>query len=43
MAEDTAAFSAIGVGYVALRLGGKTIEEAVGRIERFGAEVIAKQ
>jgi probable F420-dependent oxidoreductase len=43
MAEDTAALSAIGVGYVALRLGGETIEEAVERIERFGAEVIAKQ
>jgi hypothetical protein len=43
MAEDTAALSAIGVGYVALRLGGETIEEAVEHIERFGAEVIAKQ
>jgi probable F420-dependent oxidoreductase len=42
MEEDTAALSAIGVGYVALRLGGETIEEAVERIERFGAEVIAK-
>jgi hypothetical protein len=35
MAEDTAALSAIGVGYEALRLGGETIEEAVERIERF--------
>jgi probable F420-dependent oxidoreductase len=43
MAEDTAALSAIGVGYVALRLGGETIEEAVERIERFGVEVIAKE
>ena len=43
MAEDTAALSAIDVGYVALRLGGETVEEAVERIERFGAEVIAKQ
>ena len=43
MVEDSAALSAIGVGYVALRLGGETVEEAVERTERFGAEVIAKQ
>jgi probable F420-dependent oxidoreductase len=43
MAEDTAALEAIGVGYAALRLGGETIGEAVERIERFGAEVIARQ
>jgi probable F420-dependent oxidoreductase len=41
MAADAEALSAIGVEDVALRLGGATIEEAVARIERFGAEVIA--
>jgi len=34
--------SSIGVGHVALRLGGDTVEASVERIERFGAEVIAK-
>jgi probable F420-dependent oxidoreductase len=42
MAADVAALAAIDVGYVALRLGGDTVDEAVARIERFGAEVIAK-
>jgi alkanesulfonate monooxygenase SsuD/methylene tetrahydromethanopterin reductase-like flavin-dependent oxidoreductase (luciferase family) len=42
MAEDAAALSAAGVGHVALRLGGATGADAVARIERFGAEVIAK-
>jgi len=42
MAEDAAALSAIGLRHVALRLGGDTIEDAVARIERFGAEVIAR-
>jgi hypothetical protein len=43
MAADTAALEEIGVGYVALRLGGDTVEQSVERIERFGAEVIAKK
>jgi probable F420-dependent oxidoreductase len=42
MLEDADALTAIGVGHAALRLGGDTVEEAVGRIERFGAEVIAR-
>lgn len=42
MAEDARRLSAIGVGHVAVRLGGQSIEDAVDRIERFGAEVIAK-
>ncbi len=41
MIEDVGALSGIGVRHVALRLGGTTIEDTVGRIERFGAEVIA--
>jgi probable F420-dependent oxidoreductase len=42
MAADAAALSALGVGHAALRLGGNTAAECVGRIERFGAEVLAK-
>jgi probable F420-dependent oxidoreductase len=42
MAADVVALSEIGMRHVALRLGGSTVEEAVARIERFGAEVIAK-
>jgi hypothetical protein len=42
MAADAAALSALGVGHVALRLGGETAADCVARIERFGAEVIAK-
>jgi hypothetical protein len=42
MAADAAALSTAGVGHVALRLGGATGADAVARIERFGAEVIAK-
>ena len=42
MAEDAGRISAIGVGHVAVRIGGQSIEEAVAGIERFGAEVIAK-
>ncbi len=42
MAEDAAALSAAGVGHVAMRLGGRDASEAVERIERFGAEVIAR-
>jgi probable F420-dependent oxidoreductase len=42
MMSDTAALAKIGVSHVALRLGGDTAAEAVERIERFGAEVIAK-
>ena len=42
MAADAAALSALGTRHVALRLGGDTVEESIERIERFGAEVIAK-
>jgi probable F420-dependent oxidoreductase len=42
MAADAEALSALGVGHVALRLGGETAADCVARIERFGAEVIAK-
>ncbi len=42
MSEDVGALAAIGVDYVALRLGGETVEDAVERLERFGGEVIAK-
>ncbi len=42
MVADTAALAGLGVEHVALRLGGGTGAEAVARIERFGAEVIAK-
>ena len=41
MADDARQLSAVGVGQVAVRLGGESIEDAVARIERFGAEVIA--
>jgi len=42
MAADAKALEEVGVGYVALRLGGETADEAVARIERFGNEVIGK-
>lgn len=42
MAEDADALTRIGVSHAALRLGGKTIEDTIARIERFGAEVIAR-
>ncbi|MEZ5853221.1 MAG: LLM class F420-dependent oxidoreductase [Hyphomicrobiaceae bacterium] len=42
MLADAAALSAVGVSHAALRLGGNSIAETVGRIERFGAEVIAR-
>ncbi len=42
MLEDAADLTAIGVSHAALRLGGSDIAETVGRIERFGAEVIAR-
>src|SRR5262245_9531356 len=42
MAVDAAALSAIGTRHVALRLGGETVEASIERIDRFGAEVIAK-
>src|SRR5262245_9410942 len=42
MAADAAALSSLGVGHVALRLGGNTTQECVARIDRFGVEVIAK-
>jgi probable F420-dependent oxidoreductase len=41
MAADAAALSSVGVGHVAIRLGGNTVQECVARIDRFGAEVIA--
>jgi probable F420-dependent oxidoreductase len=42
MIDDVGALAKVGVDYVALRLGGDTVADAVARIERFGAEVIAK-
>jgi alkanesulfonate monooxygenase SsuD/methylene tetrahydromethanopterin reductase-like flavin-dependent oxidoreductase (luciferase family) len=42
MIDDAGALEAVGCDHVALRLGGDTAEEAVARIERFGAEVIGK-
>lgn len=42
MADDAAALSGIGVGHVAIRLGGATLNECVQRIERFGTEVISR-
>lgn len=42
MAADAAALSSLGVGHVALRLGGSTAEECVARIDRFGTEVIGR-
>lgn len=42
MTQDAAALSVAGVGHVALRLGGNSVKESVDRIERFGAEVIAR-
>src|SRR5215470_13723933 len=41
MAADAAALLSLGVGHVALRLGGNTAQECVARIERFGTDVIA--
>ncbi len=43
MREDADALTNVGVSHAALRLGGATIAETVERIERFGAEVIAKR
>ena len=42
MLADAAALTEAGVSHAALRLGGNSAEEAVARIERFGAEVIAR-
>ena len=42
MQEDARAIEDVGVQHVAVRLGGATAAESVERIERFGAEVIAK-
>ena len=42
MIEDTHALSKIGLDHATVRLGGNSAAEAVERIERFGAEVIAK-
>lgn len=41
MRGDSVALAEAGVQHVALRLGGETVTEAIERIERFGAEVIA--
>jgi probable F420-dependent oxidoreductase len=42
MLADAEALTALGVSHAALRLGGATADEAIARIERFGAEVIAR-
>jgi probable F420-dependent oxidoreductase len=42
MLEDAESLEDIGLSHVALRLGGTTLEDTIGLIERFGAEVIAK-
>ena len=42
MQADVAALSAIGVAHVAVRLGGDSLQDALARIARFGAEVIAQ-
>ena len=42
MVEDAEALAALGVGHVALRLRSDTVADAVERVQRFGAEVIAK-
>jgi probable F420-dependent oxidoreductase len=42
MLADAGELADIGVGHVAVRLGGQSIADAVASIERFGAEVIAK-
>jgi probable F420-dependent oxidoreductase len=43
MVGDASALETLGVGHVALRLGGASAAEAVERIDRFGREVIGKQ
>ena len=43
MLADWAALENLGVGHVAMRLGGASVADAVERIERFGSEVIAKR
>ena len=43
MAADAAALEAVGVGHVALRLGGTSLAESLERIDRFGREVIVKR
>lgn len=42
MLADAEALTGLGISHAALRLGGATSDEAVARIERFGAEVIAR-
>lgn len=42
MLADAQSLARAGISHAALRLGGDTKEEAVARIERFGAEVIAR-
>ena len=41
MTQDAASLSGLGITHAALRLGGDSLDEALERIERFGAEVIA--
>jgi hypothetical protein len=41
MAADAAALQAVGVRHAALRLGGASLAQSLGRIDRFGREVIA--
>ncbi len=43
MQDDADALAAVGVGHVALRLGGATLPDCLDRIERFGAQVIGKR
>jgi len=42
MVEDAEAIEASGFTAVSIRLGGETLPDTIGRIERFGAEVLAK-
>lgn len=42
MLADAKALAEVGVGHVAVRLGGSDAADSVARIERFGAEVIAR-
>ena len=42
MLADAETLTAAGVSHAALRLGGNDAQQAVDRIERFGAEVIAR-
>jgi probable F420-dependent oxidoreductase len=41
MMADAAALEALGVGHIAVRLGGASVQEALERVDRFGREVLA--